>query len=195
MLDVRCSMCDVRCWIYDVRCLTSAPFTFNSESKMKNYRNNGAVGALLDEYEKAVTELRQLLETVTDAELMAVVDPATKDPDCRSIQTILTHVVRAGYTYAIYVRKAQGEELDFRERLPLHSIKEYQKALLIMFRYNEYLFKEYPDLPLEIFEQKGKMLMSWGQYYDIEQLFEHAIVHILRHRRQIERFLIILRAA
>ena len=64
-----------------------------------------------------------------------------------------------------------------------------------MFRYNEYLFKEYPDLPLEIFEQKGKMLMSWGQYYDIEQLFEHAIVHILRHRRQIERFLIILRAA
>jgi hypothetical protein len=162
---------------------------------MKNYRNNGAVGALLDEYEKAVTELRQLLETVTDAELMAVVDPATKDPDCRSIQTILTHVVRAGYTYAIYVRKAQGEELDFRERLPLHSIKEYQKALLIMFRYNEYLFKEYPDLPLEIFEQKGKMLMSWGQYYDIEQLFEHAIVHILRHRRQIERFLIILRAA
>lgn len=162
---------------------------------MKKYRDNGAIGGLLDEYEKAVTELRDLLETITETELMTVVDPATKDPDCQSIQTILTHVVRAGYTYAIYVRKALGEALDFRERLPLNSIKEYQKELQLMFQYNEYLFKEYPDLPLETFKQSDKMLTSWGQYYDIEQLFEHAIVHILRHRRQIERFLIILRAA
>ena len=162
---------------------------------MKKYRDNGAIGALLDEYEKAVTELRDLLESITDTELMIVVDPTTKDPDCQSIQTILTHVVRAGYTYAIYVRKAQGESLDFRERLPLNSIKEYQKELQIMFQYNEYLFIEYPNLPLETFEQKDKMLTAWNQHYDIEQLFEHAIVHILRHRRQIERFLIILRAA
>jgi len=161
---------------------------------MKKYRDNGAIGALLDEYEKAVTELRDLLESITDTELMIVVDPTTKDPDCQSIQTILTHVVRAGYTYAIYVRKAQGEALDFRERLPLNSIKEYQKELQIMFQYNEYLFIEYPNLPLETFEQKDKMLTAWNQHYDIEQLFEHAIVHILRHRRQIERFLIILRA-
>ena len=30
---------------------------------------------------------------------------------------------------------------------------------------------------------------GWGQVYDFEQLFEHAIVHVMRHRRQIERFL------
>lgn len=30
---------------------------------------------------------------------------------------------------------------------------------------------------------------GWGPVYDFEQLFEHAIVHVLRHRRQIERFL------
>ena len=35
-----------------------------------------------------------------------------------------------------------------------------------------------------------KMLVSWGQLYDIEQLMEHAIVHILRHRRQVERFML-----
>jgi hypothetical protein len=29
----------------------------------------------------------------------------------------------------------------------------------------------------------------WGVQYDMEQMLEHAIVHILRHRRQIERFL------
>jgi len=30
---------------------------------------------------------------------------------------------------------------------------------------------------------------SWGQEYTLEQMLEHAIVHVLRHRRQIERFL------
>jgi hypothetical protein len=28
---------------------------------------------------------------------------------------------------------------------------------------------------------------GWGVPYDLEQLLEHAIVHILRHRRQIEK--------
>jgi len=30
----------------------------------------------------------------------------------------------------------------------------------------------------------------WGQRYDEDQILEHAIGHILRHRRQIERFLL-----
>ena len=30
--------------------------------------------------------------------------------------------------------------------------------------------------------------VRWGVLYNLEQLLEHAIVHILRHRRQIERF-------
>ena len=33
------------------------------------------------------------------------------------------------------------------------------------------------------------MTVKWRQQYDVEQLFEHAIVHVLRHRRQIERFI------
>jgi uncharacterized damage-inducible protein DinB len=28
----------------------------------------------------------------------------------------------------------------------------------------------------------------WGVTYDLEQLLEHAVVHVLRHRRQIEKF-------
>ena len=46
---------------------------------------------------------------------------------------------------------------------------------------------------MEEFEADKKILVRWGQLYDVEQLFEHAIVHILRHRRQIERFLLRLR--
>ena len=32
------------------------------------------------------------------------------------------------------------------------------------------------------------MTVHWGPTYDLEQLLEHAIVHILRHRRQIDKW-------
>jgi chromosomal replication initiation ATPase DnaA len=62
-----------------------------------------------------------------------------------------------------------------------------------MFEYNAQLFQDYPNLKLEEYETALKIQVRWGQLYDIEQLMEHAIVHILRHRRQIERFLLRLR--
>ena len=37
--------------------------------------------------------------------------------------------------------------------------------------------------------EKIKMPTPWGTTYTLEQMLEHAIVHILRHRRQIERLL------
>lgn len=154
----------------------------------KAYRNNGAIGALLDEYEKAITELKAVIEAVTPSELIHIVDHQTKDKDCKSIQTILTHVVSAGYSYAIEIRNWLGEEKEFKDKELLGSIAEYNMALDKMFRYNENLFKDYPTISLEEFESNKKIKVRWGQEYDVEQLYEHAIVHILRHRRQIERF-------
>ncbi|WP_101448419.1 hypothetical protein [Aquimarina sp. MAR_2010_214] len=160
---------------------------------MKQYRDQGAVGALLDEYEKALTEVLTVLSDVSNHKLIAIVDDKTKDPDCRSIQTILTHMIRAGYCYVIEIRKSLGEQIDFVKRKPLSSVKEYQTGLQELFIYNEQLFKDYPDLYLEEKDPDKKITVAWGQQYNVEQLLEHAIVHILRHRRQIERFLIKLR--
>ncbi|MGH1436111.1 MAG: DinB family protein [Lewinella sp.] len=156
----------------------------------KIYRDNGAVGALLDEYERALNELQALIVTVANDQLVRIVDPHTDDPDCRSIQTILTHVVRAGYGYAIAIRKNEGEELAYMERKTQNTIAAYQEDLQRMFAYNEQLFADYPNLQLEEKDADKKIKVSWGQIYDVEQLMEHAIVHILRHRRQIERFLL-----
>ena len=153
------------------------------------YRNNGAVGAILDEYERTIKYLNKFLKTIKQEELVAVVDTTTDDENCRSIQTILAHLVRSGYGYAIYVRKFHGETLDFRESQLLNSTKEYSQALDKMFAFNVQLFADYPNLALEEFDNDKKIPVRWGQRYDVEQLFEHAIVHILRHRRQIERFL------
>lgn len=157
------------------------------------YRNNGAIGALLDEYERALVDLKRVLNTVTTDELVTIVDTETKDDDCRSIQTILAHVVRSGYGYAIEVRNKQGEKLRRPNYARLETAEAFINALDKMFAFNVLLFDDYPNLKMEELNNDKKILTPWGQTFDIDQLFEHAIVHILRHRRQIERFLLKLR--
>jgi len=154
------------------------------------YRDNGAVGALLDEYEKALHALFDVITDISNEQLVVIVDHETSDEDCRSIQTILTHVVRAGYGYATYIRKHQREEVSFYKPNHCDTTSQYIEELKQMFLFTENVFDDYPDLILEENDPDKKMLVSWGQRYDVEQLMEHAIVHILRHRRQIERFLL-----
>ena len=69
----------------------------------KSYRK-GPIGALMDEYERAASELRRLVEQIPEEEVVRVVDAETEDEDCRSVQTIMSHVVNAGYGYADYLR-------------------------------------------------------------------------------------------
>jgi len=154
----------------------------------KTYRNNGAIGALLDEYQKSLAELKDVLSDVSEKELVEIVDHETSDKDCKSIQTILSHVVESGYTYVIEIRKWLGEDIQYMSKELLFTIDEYNSALDKMFAYNLSLFEDYPTLQLEEYKMENKMTVRWGQKYDAEQLIEHAIVHILRHRRQIERF-------
>jgi len=152
-------------------------------------KRTGATDALLDEYEKALLELRTIIKGISTEQLCAIADPATKDPDCASIQTVLSHVVQSGYTYVVEIRKWLGEEVDYKPKVALPSVELYLHALDKMFDYNVQLFKDHPNLELVTYEAKRKIKTRWGQLYDVDQLMEHAIVHVLRHRRQIERFL------
>ncbi len=160
---------------------------------MKTFRDQGAIGALLDEYERGVLELQSVIADISNDDLERIVDAETEDKDCRSIQTILSHVVRAGYGYVIEIRKSLGEDLAYMEGELLGSVDDYRVALEAMFDYNEKLFEDYPNISLEEYDPNKKFRVRWGQSYDVEQLMEHAIVHVLRHRRQIERFLIKMR--
>lgn len=156
----------------------------------KVYRNNGAIGALLDEYEKALKELIHVIHDVSNDQLITVIDKDTTDMDCTSIQTILTHVVQSGYAYVVEIRKWLGENVHYKEKVFFNSVKEYKDSLLVMFAYNEKLFTDHPDLSLIENNPDKKIHVPWGQKYDVEQLLEHAIVHVLRHRRQIDRFIL-----
>lgn len=155
-------------------------------TKTRSYRKGG-VGAMMDEYERAVAELSALVSGLSDAEYEAIRDLESKDESCRSIQTIMHHVVRAGYGYAFYIRKAFGaNEERFVPALP--SRTDCAKMLREVMDYTEATLEGKWQMPDEEIV-KIRMEVPWGVTYDLEQLLEHAIVHILRHRRQIERFL------
>lgn len=64
---------------------------------IKTYRQ-GAVGALLDEYERAITDLQHTIADISDNELVVIIDHKTNDTSCKSVQTVLAHVVSAGYS-------------------------------------------------------------------------------------------------
>jgi uncharacterized damage-inducible protein DinB len=152
----------------------------------KPYRK-GAVGAMMDEYERAAADLVAIIHGLSDNDIEVVRDRETQDESCRSIQTILNHVVRAGYGYAAMIRTAFGNA-SHRPEVAVGSRVEFEREFAAMLTYTEATLEgkwQLPDEEIIAFQ----ITAPWAQTYDLEQLIEHAIVHILRHRRQIERFL------
>jgi uncharacterized damage-inducible protein DinB len=158
----------------------------------KIYRQ-GAKGALLDEYERALIDLQDTISDISETELIKIVDNQTSDSSCRSIQTILSHVACSGYAYAIYIRRFKGETISFRDEIFHTSIQDYNNHLNDSFNFMVDSLNGINDNQLEESDNNKKLITSWGQIYDIEQILEHAIVHVLRHRRQIEKYKIIVR--
>ncbi|MDT5062436.1 MAG: hypothetical protein QOH63_2895 [Acidobacteriota bacterium] len=152
----------------------------------KTYRR-GPIGALMDEYERAASELERLIERIPEDDFVRVVDSQTKDDDCRSVQTIMSHVVRAGYGYADYIRE-QFSIASNRPQPKLLSRQESLEQLDAALRYTAQTLEGKWEMSDE--EISGTVIKSrWGAVYDVEGLLEHAIVHILRHRRQVEKFI------
>ncbi|HEX8143827.1 MAG TPA: DinB family protein [Pyrinomonadaceae bacterium] len=152
----------------------------------KSYRS-GALGALMDEYERAASELTRLVEQIPDEDFVRIVDSQTKDEDCRSVQTIMAHVVRAGYGYADYIRE-QFSITSSRPQPRLLSRRESLEQLGAALQYTIETLEGRWEMSAE--EISGIVIKSrWGAVYDVEGLLEHAIVHLLRHRRQVEKFI------
>lgn len=152
-------------------------------SKKKN-----AVNAILSEYQKAILELQSVIQNISDEDLTSIIDLKTNDPDCKSIQTVLAHVVSSGYSYCIYIRKWKNENIVRPGKINRKTVSEYKKDLDNVLQFTYDTFSTISDNDLEKFDESEKMRTSWNQLYDIEQMMEHAIVHVLRHTRQIENF-------
>ena len=157
--------------------------------KLEDYRK-GAVGALMDEYERAAIELKSLVENIGEKDYERIADAETKDADCRSIQTMMNHIVHSGYGYANGIREQfsmpfmpLGKE---RRRISQSEIGgEIDKMLAYTV--------ETLDGKWEMsYDEMEKIVITRKENFseNLEQLLEHAVLHILRHRRQIEKFLL-----
>lgn len=149
----------------------------------------GAVTALLGIYADAIDELKRTIREISDEKLVEIADAQTSNPDCISIQTVLTHVVFAGFGYATTILNRNGKIQSRPPKVLLGNIDSYLSALDDVHRFTSVVFENISDDDLETCDESSKMLTGWQQRYDIEQLMEHAIVHILRHNRQIKIFL------
>jgi len=152
----------------------------------KPYRQ-GPVGALVDEYERAVGELVRVLDSISDEQYVLLRDAATEDEDCRSIQTIVRHVIGSGHGYAGMLRDAWGIPRGLSAPGGVARSEAGPKLREMLAYTSETLSGRWEISAGDMIAMR--MPARWGPVYDLEQLFEHAIVHVLRHRRQIERFL------
>jgi uncharacterized damage-inducible protein DinB len=154
-----------------------------------NNELSGTVKALLDEYKKAIDELIAVVKPLSSNEIMLIRDDRTTDTNCRSIQTILTHVIYAGEGYITYIENHAGFKKERPPKIFFENVDPYIEELNRMFEYSENFFVNNPSIQTEETDNSKKISASWGQQYDIEQLVEHAIVHVLKHRRQIQNFI------
>jgi hypothetical protein len=141
----------------------------------------------MDEYERALRDLAQVVAGLSQAEFDRLRDPETTDEDCRSIATVVRHVVRSGKGYAGYLGDALGFVPSF-SGAPVANPMEAVEQLAGLARNTAAALEGRWQLPDQVLA--GIRIQSrWGPVFNGEQMFEHAIVHVLRHRRQIERFL------
>jgi len=146
----------------------------------------GMFGALMDEHARAAEDFCATVEALPLASFLRRHESA--DPELFSIQAICAHVVAAAYGHASYIRIAR--RLPRRERPPRQDLWAEQPAGVrpLLVRELRFLEETVDGLTGDDAELKAlRFQVRWGPTYDPEMMLEHTIVHLLRHRRQIER--------
>lgn len=150
----------------------------------RTYRN-GAIGALTDEYEKVLNELKDLLLQISDAEFQKAYNEKT-GRDFQSVRNIVLHMINSGYGYANYIRKRFGNKYI----VPKIEIEKTEQGISELEKMFEYTVETFEDKwHLTDKELMNTIIKTSWTTYDLEAITEHAIVHILRHRLQIEKMI------
>lgn len=158
--------------------------------KLYQTKRPGALGALMDLYEQEAELLLETINTKMLAEDWTVIkDKNTKDEDCKSYQTICNHIIGAAKYYIELLTKGENPTYEIQKASPnLANKSDF-----------EYEFKQVLSQQAQYFENRWdmsdkaidavKIKTGWGTILDMESLMEHAVIHIMRHHRQILKFL------
>ncbi len=150
-----------------------------------NERN--AIHALIDEHERALTYLLRKMSRWTDETLLVPLNGI----EGNNLHDLLAHVVSC--IFDPYFGWMQ-ERLEFEGVVPpsysrqeLAKNKSIENWKLIVSECLPYCRKAVAQMKDEHLERAFIAPWNEGETYMIEQMFEHAIVHIWRHCRQLER--------
>lgn len=143
-------------------------------------KKEGAIGALLYEYKNVINDLKYNISDIKESDLTVIIDKEADHGDFVSMQSVLTHVIYWGYYYITMIDKHRGNANSPRfSRIYYDNISEYTSALDNMYDHTVNFFDNVSEAEMKIFNP---------EFYDIESLMQHAIVHVSRHRRQIKKF-------
>ena len=132
-------------------------------------------------------ELRRFLDTWRAFRASGIGLPATDDPSYQSSDHLAGHVLRSARNYLIWVGECvmrPVSDLD-PEADPVRIAARGQAfADEVLAGWRRHL-AALEDRELAPVTYKSR----WGEDYNIEQMLEHAVVHPMRHRIQLERLM------
>lgn len=113
--------------------------------------------------------------------------PETDDPSYQSAAHLGGHVFRAARGYLTWIgecvkRPVTGLDADTDSVSIARKGRPFVDAVLEAWRRELALLEDSELAP-------GTYKSRWGQDYNIEQMLEHAVVHPMRHRIQLERLM------
>jgi len=145
-----------------------------------------AVLALAEENEAARQALYALFPRLPSQELAAG-NPETED----NVRGILCHVTFAIYSYSCWMRRVRGlldpvvekqQKAEFLARVQSFGRgSEFEEASRWA---STHYYETLAEVRTDELEKEWKS--NWGETISIELMMEHALVHLMRHRRQLQ---------
>ncbi len=132
-------------------------------------------------------ELRRFYDAWDAFQASGAALPRTDDPSYASPEHLLGHVLRSARNYLTWIGQCvQRPVHDVDSDDDRVSIARKGRAFLtdVLAAWPRHL-KALEDAELAPATYKSR----WGEDYNIEQMLEHAVVHPMRHRIQLERLI------
>ncbi|MCB1217650.1 MAG: hypothetical protein R3F46_05825 [bacterium] len=164
--------------------MSKSPFHMEPHQAL---RRSGALGALMDEYERSATELKERIALLPLSSYTELLAEGVQLRGLGSIRIAVLQVIDRGFQIANLIRRRFGMQ-EFTHGMRAETPELAAMSLNAMLACTEGALAEHWDLDEA---ELGTIQISapWGTDYSLEQLLEHAIVLILRQCRIVDHYL------
>lgn len=151
----------------------------------QSIRRSGPLGALMDEYERSTTELKERIALLPLSSYTELVGET--EHGLGSIRIVIMNVIDNGFLFANMLRRRFGMP-EFSHGLRAETPELAAMSLNAMLACTEGALSEHWELDDKELDTVH-ISAAWGTDYTLAQLIEHAIVQVLRQRRQVDHYL------